>query len=894
MKSMRLYYIFSIVFMLFLSGCERDEMEINNTDGEGINGSLLVSVPYSFNVLPFGANDDSLKVKATNYSSKEMMIRDFWLIQFAENGDLLASTYHSPGNDAPKDTDGFPLLVSEYVQMNNDNNNIVNTKTVWIVANTGDDAGLLKEILEKQLDTYRSSFNAPSITDLQAFENDGYKFTTDSESSISRLNREDGAVLMSGKCDFDATDLYNPYPNGTPDYNEDNNGLEVTLAPIVAKLTINYEVSSDVGIVKNIKLLRIPSKVSYNPDNIESTDYSQVIYDVSLMMHSSVSPITVYIPQNKQNFCAVADNAAKPSSYTGQSKTEFAPPKATYVSFEIYKEDADRLYSANIFPGGDDDGSIDVYSNYNINANTHYTENILLNNTITVENYLKDSNDEPRLIEILKEDITSNCYILNPLLISDYSDDPMSKENYINAALYREECYALPIVQRVNEGWHTAPIGESTEWMVEVIWQDVPGRQIFFAESSGLKDWKNVDGRLVYENNLSNDNVNYATRYFGKGNGDNGYVYIYVKKETHSVRTAGNVLIGLKLKDANGNWESGYKWSWHLWVTDYNPDFAGDWNSGYLSAVPGDADNDGTRDAKVFHYKFWGSNTYSWIMDRHLGALGWKPMNVEGGNDFSSFGLYYQWGRKDPFPAQRLLNHSSTINDIQLYNIRGNATDSDVDIMSIQSNTSETGDIWKATNFPYVLYGVDLISTYSSLGLNWNHPGDSAPRQGSKSIFDPCPVGWEVPETEAYAGMVTSFNGTTVNSNNSNSDYTFFNKGLTENEEDLPQLQINDGAWIVDASGTVAGNHYSYFPCSGWLGAGGTKDMQGIGDIWCADQKSATLGSFLYIGYGVEVENNHFTRTGKTPAIVLKAGGENTTYFNKRNGFSVRCVKKLQ
>lgn len=885
MKARYLLYSLSILCTLVFSSCERDEIEKLSVGDEDVD-QMLVPVPSKFLVTPFGTlNGDSTDVKSEVYNSNEMQIKDFWLIQFDDKGDLLASVYH--------DSDANGTLLTNYVRMDNNNSNISKTKTVWIVANTGDATGLSKNNLETQLSSSREMMRLDDgVSDLEVFEKDGYRFTTNSLSTIVSLNRTDGAILMSGKCNFDASDLY--YSDGKPNYTSSAKGLVVSLKSIVAKLTINYEIESGYSL-NTIKLFRIPDRVSFAGDEVRRTDYLSLPYEYTIPNSGTTAydgSMTLYLPRNMQ---------PKPEfsgTWDARSKTLNSPVKATYISFGLTRTSDNKTVSVNVFPGGDSDNSVNQYDNYNLCSNAHYVEDVKITAS-TVNSYLLDNINytDSRLIEKLRQDITSNCYILNPLTGKG------SVASGFNYSKIREEYYSLPVVARVNEGWSVQSdspnsIGAGDEWKMEVIWQDVPGRQVYFAESSGLKAWRNEYGFIQNYGSDSGNNGNYAHEYFGKGSGDNGYVNIYVRKEctqANSARTQGNVLIGLRKKtgtDGAGNNVYGeIIWSWHLWITDYNPDSAGKWTSGYMMSVPGDADNDETKDANVFHYRYWADDSYDWIMDRHLGALGWRPMNVAGGDDFSSFGMYYQWGRKDPFPAQRLLDHGSTISNIQLYDIKGN-----VSSRHIQSNTSETGDIWKATNFPYILYGVDLIATYPGDIYNWNHPGTSVPRQGTKSIFDPCPVGWEVPETAAYAGMVTLYNSTTVNSNYSNDDYTSFNKGDDTNEKagTVTQLQVNDGAWIVDAFGTSSGSHYSYFPCSGWLGAGGSKDMQGIGDIWCADQKSNTIASFLYIGYGVEVNNNNFTREGKTPAIVLKAGGETSTYFNKRHGFSVRCVKKTK
>lgn len=83
---------------------------------------------------------------------------------------------------------------------------------------------------------------------------------------------------------------------------------------------------------------------------------------------------------------------------------------------------------------------------------------------------------------------------------------------------------------------------------------------------------------------------------------ENGKGYIQLTAGT----TDGNAVVFIK--DSNGT----IIWSWHIWVTSYNPN----------------TDN-------------FTANGYTW-MKRNLGALTYDT-------DESCFGLYYQTGRKDPF-----------------------------------------------------------------------------------------------------------------------------------------------------------------------------------------------------------------------------------------------------
>lgn len=91
----------------------------------------------------------------------------------------------------------------------------------------------------------------------------------------------------------------------------------------------------------------------------------------------------------------------------------------------------------------------------------------------------------------------------------------------------------------------------------------------------------------------------------------------------------GNVLIAVR--DADGR----ILWSWHIWVTDYDPS----------SQAP-----------KL--------NRLSW-MTRNLGALS-DDYDETG----SAKGFVYQWGRKDPFPSGAGWND---LNDITVYDASGTA-----------------------------------------------------------------------------------------------------------------------------------------------------------------------------------------------------------------------------
>lgn len=152
----------------------------------------------------------------------------------------------------------------------------------------------------------------------------------------------------------------------------------------------------------------------------------------------------------------------------------------------------------------------------------------------------------------------------------------------------------------------------------------------------------------------------------------------------------GNALVAVK--DADGT----ILWSWHIWVVDFDP----------------------VRTGQVY-------SSGNMLMDRNLGALSTVPTNA----DYGAYGLFYQWGRKDPF----------TIPD------RG-TTAPEGAITAVYENLSSI-DLTIST--PTVVYD----DSY------WG--GDATLWSSVKTKYDPCPAGWRVPDRDVWDGIESS-NLTTV------------------------------------------------------------------------------------------------------------------------------------
>lgn len=107
-------------------------------------------------------------------------------------------------------------------------------------------------------------------------------------------------------------------------------------------------------------------------------------------------------------------------------------------------------------------------------------------------------------------------------------------------------------------------------------------------------------------------------------------------------------------------------------------------------------------------------------MDRNLGAL-------SNGTDFISNGLLYQWGRKDPFMGAG-------------DNGANPAATAPLDAIRYETISEEKGTLLYVMENPAALI-------YNPDGLDWLIEPISDLWSEDKSVYDPCPAGWQVPSS---------------------------------------------------------------------------------------------------------------------------------------------------
>ena len=263
----------------------------------------------------------------------------------------------------------------------------------------------------------------------------------------------------------------------------------------------------------------------------------------------------------------------------------------------------------------------------------------------------------------------------------------------------------------------------------------------------------------------------------------------YIAFQTADTFKEGNAVIAAK--DGSGN----ILWSWHIWFTDQPQSHVYNNNAGTM-------------------------------MDRNLGATSATK------GDVGALGLLYQWGRKDPFLS------SSSISDA----IEAKST---ITWPSAVSSDSSNGTIDYATANP------TTYITYNNKNYDWYYTGDSSTdntrwttSDKGKSIYDPCPAGWRVPDGGDNGIWSKAGFGTTT--------YDSTNKGM---------------------SFSISSPSTTWYPASGYRSKddGGLFVVGSIGYYWSASPYSYYAYYLIFYGNGEVIPSND---------------------SNRANGFSVRCLQE--
>ena len=306
--------------------------------------------------------------------------------------------------------------------------------------------------------------------------------------------------------------------------------------------------------------------------------------------------------------------------------------------------------------------------------------------------------------------------------------------------------------------------------------------------------------------------------------------YGYVRFKLTDSSSRGNAVIAVYDKEGK------VLWSWHIWITD--------------------------RPAEQSFSV--GEHTIT-ILDRNIGAT--RAVCSNATEALATYGLYYQWGRKDPSMGPPTYNYSPiNLNTAPYYDFSSDEKTA-AEVTQFAQPTLRNG----VENPMYLILPTGQPLSYI---FNWLYQRydflwgyDIATGMTSKTIYDPCPYGYRVPSSElgALFSMGSGSNGT---------------YGYTRTVDGKQFFFPYAGFKGVDVG-------LNSLICS-WKYVGQKGDYQS--SMYCTDADAVNNGdinqymhrSRVYVSSAAEwTETNVGTYTGNL----------HIDFANRRTATSVRCVK---
>ena len=289
-------------------------------------------------------------------------------------------------------------------------------------------------------------------------------------------------------------------------------------------------------------------------------------------------------------------------------------------------------------------------------------------------------------------------------------------------------------------------------------------------------------------------------------------VYFTTNGTAGETLSEGNAVIAVF--DASGN----ILWSWHIWVTA--------------------ADLDAAVQTYVLPGGFAAAGT-TVMMDRNLGAAG----TTAGGTD--AYGMYYQWGRKDPFYGGEKTETSA---NAFLEAKNGTVVNPAYPALDWAFSKSATTTDGAAAN-PMTFYN-DKVGT----GYNWLASPNATLWGEAKTLNDPCPPGYRVPGTGAWEDLISG-------------------------------RQYIDGVSVWD--GTNYGMTYTHGGQTAWYPAQGYRNYSSGAIVGL---RSSTGGSGAY--WSAETSSVKSYYLFFRSKLSSSGSINNELDMNRSYGYTVRCCKE--
>ncbi|WP_373253659.1 hypothetical protein [Phocaeicola vulgatus] len=245
------------------------------------------------------------------------------------------------------------------------------------------------------------------------------------------------------------------------------------------------------------------------------------------------------------------------------------------------------------------------------------------------------------------------------------------------------------------------------DWTVNILWTDIKA-------TGGRNDIERAGLSKLSEHG---------------GSGPNSYIYVKPGQKP------GNVLIEIKSGKIKGN---PTLWSWHIWIVDKYPTVL-----------------------NVGKYGGDGAATVQ-LMSHLLGA--YEAVNSQySASAYKEFGMQYQWGRKDPFPAHDVRANTNFYDGNGkpfdfLWEQKGDRANNGLDnaqeargaAMTMKQSIERPNSIVSHQSFwLYECFPHRLVNNFKNRWVflyPWNRPSRTGKPEdvGGKTVFDPSPYGFRI------------------------------------------------------------------------------------------------------------------------------------------------------
>lgn len=509
--------------------------------------------------------------------------------------------------------------------------------------------------------------------------------------------------------------------------NPDGTDVRIRLQRLASRLSFAWDYGYAGYQLHQIRLESVPTHYKVIPDPDNEGCYPS-LFDQYSVLSIPESAIDSEGPGKGSYACwipaSVRGSRSEATSPLYRTKKN-APTGSVYATFLAENTaDAKKKLNYRVYLGGN------TTSDFNLYANAEYRYSLSFRHTELPVNDGRVSIIDPVPASVNNENFvpTANCFMVSPGGAFCFNPYTYYQNGQVIANSLLQSWCATDKIRSVKVVWQTKESGDVGDPVLGVVNFSSP--QTPADDHTNIVDLKNGDQF------------------------DEARIYCRVAPNT----TGGSGLIAA-YSGADGT--GTLLWSWHIWVTDYNPDPTG--NTTVLTPV--------TKRKQKYTYNL--SDQYP-MMDRNLGAIAGftladPPKDVL---DMSKAnGLDYQWGRKDPFtgsysavPVSIIKGLTSTTTPPKgMLNRFGTDGITYLPLLNSASKTTIQNAYRHPTTF-YILNNsaIDWCSESSAIPTLWNDPNTDA---GVKTVHDPCPAGWRV---ISYKHLYALFESTPVMGTNGN------------------------------------------------------------------------------------------------------------------------------